>query len=166
MKFYPQAPKAPRPQSFNYAPPVVEKRRPVEPAHVPQYYDYEDEAQTTPRPIQIARPKYVVPAPPRQQPTPNNFEFTYTPEQRQDKPAAQYQYENRQPVQFPDEAQASPAPPQTPTRAEQFSLFTPAARADTFKPQVRSRKVRKRHIKRRKKGKVLFIVKKRRHFYD
>ena len=169
--FFSQSPKAARPQSFNYAPPVVEKRRPVETSPAPQYYDYEEEAPVTQRPVQLARPKYAVPAPPRQpqfvnnpQEFANSFDFSYTPEQRQEKPQAQYQYDSRQPVQFPPESEASPAPAVA-GRSEQFTLFSPASRADTYKPKVRSRKIRKRHIKRRKKGNFFFIVKKKRHFY-
>lgn len=166
IHFFWQAPKAPRPQSFNYAPEVVEKRRPVQQAPA-QYYDYEEEQQTTPRPIQIARPKYAVP-----QQRPQHFGsdagVVYAPQ----RPTAQYQtFENREPVQFPAE-NASPAP----SRAEnQFTLFSPAARADNFRTKVRRRKTYIRPVRRyrlsrwrrkRNKNKVLIILKKKKRYYS
>lgn len=172
-----KAPKAQRPQSFNYAPQVVEKRKPVyAPTQAPpQYYDYEEEVPATQRPVQLARPKYSAPkqqfAPQQQQPQRQQQQFgadagiVYAPEPRA--PAQQYQqFENRQPVQFPSE-NASPAP-QLNSRSEQFSLFSPASqRADTFKSKVRSRKLLTRIKKRRKKSKkIVYIVKRKRSYYD
>lgn len=168
-----QAPKAPRPQSFNYAPAVVEKRKPAyAPAPAPaQYYDYEEEAQTTPRPIQIARQKYSFQAqPPRQPQFGNDAGVVYAQERQAAPPAAQYQqFDNRQPLQFPNE-NASPAP--VASRAEQqFSLFSPASRSDTFKPRVRRAKFRaKKYLRRvrrrrRKPKNVIFVVKKKRKYH-
>jgi hypothetical protein len=148
---------------------VVEKRKPAfAPAPAPvQYYDYEEEAPTTQRPIQFTRPKYSVPQqqPQRQQQFGADAGIVYAPESRA--PTSQYQqFENRQPVQFPTE-NASPAP-QSPSRSDQFSLFSPASqRADTFKSKVRSRKLFKRIKRRRRKNKKFFyIVKRKRSYYD
>lgn len=190
-----KAPKAPRPQSFNYAPQVVEKRKPTfAPAQAPvQYYDYEEEVPTTQRPIQIARPKYSAPQqqftqqqPQRQHQFGSEAGIVYAPESRP--PAPQYQqFENRQPVQFPAE-NASPAP-QVNSRSEQF-LFSPASqRSDTFKSKVRkqiskrtlrilNRKLKKwkllkrrllkaKLLKRRKRNKkVYYVVKRKRSYFD
>lgn len=165
-----QAPKAPRPQSFNYAPDVVEKRRPIQQAPV-QYYDYEDEQPTTARPVQFTRPKYAVPQAIPQRP-PQQFGNDAGVVYAQERPATQYQtFENRQPVQFPPE-NASPAP-QISSRAEnQFTLFAPASRADTYRTKVRAktyivpvRRYRRNRWRRRKRNKVLFVVKKRRRYY-
>jgi hypothetical protein len=159
-----KAPKAPRPQSFNYAPQVVEKKKPAYAAPTPapvQYYDYEEEIPTTQRPVQLARPKYAVPqqqfAPQRQQQF-GSGGIVYAPEARA--PAPQFQqFENRQPLQFPSE-NASPAP-QSNSRPEEFSLFKPASqRSDTFQskvsPQISERafKLRKLLNRKLKKWKV------------
>lgn len=146
----------------------MEKRRPVQQAPV-QYYDYEEE-QATPRPVQLPRPKYAVPAQPQpqQQQFGNGAGVVYA----QERPATQYQtFENRQPVQFPAE-NASPAP-QVASRAEnQFTLFSPASRADTFRTKVRSKAyirpiIRFRRSRwRRKRNKVLIVLKKRRRYYN
>lgn len=173
MKFFlPKAPKAARPQSFNYAPAPVEQRKPVYAATpAPQYYEYEEETPTTPRPIQIARPKYAVPAPQPQQPRPqqpqyqNEFEFLYSPEQRPAKAAPQYQqFENRQPVQFPAETEA-PVVPTSNSRSEQFGLFSPASRVDSFKPKVRIRMTILKRMRKRKRSKrrVYYVIKKRKY---
>lgn len=156
--FFPQAPKAPRPQSFNYAPAPVEQRKPVYPTPAPQYYEYEEETQTTQRPIQIARQKYAAQAQQPQQPRPqqpqyqNEFEFLYSPEQRAANAAPQHQqFENRQPVQFPTETEA---------------LFSPASRADSYKPKVRIRKKLLRRIKKRRnrsKRRIYFVIRKRKY---
>jgi hypothetical protein len=191
-----KAPKAPRPQSFNYAPQVVEKKKPsYAPSPAPvQYYDYEEEIPTTQRPVQIARPKYNVPqqqfasAPQRPQQF-GSGGIVYAPEARA--PAPQFQqFENRQPLQFPSE-NASPAP-QSNNRPEEFSLFKPASeRSDTFQSKVSpkssertfkllNRKLKKWKVFKRKlkhmKGKILrrlkrnkkiyYIVKKKRSYFD
>lgn len=154
---------------------MIEKRRPIydsSPAP-PQYYDYEEEAPATQRPVQFARPKYAVQAP-QQRPQPatqtqyssvTDFDFTYGQEQRAVRPNTQYQQiDTRQPVQFPPEPAASPVPSLA-NRAEQFSLFSPAAeRADTFKSKVRPRTCYRRSRKRRKFGRILFIVKKKKQY--
>jgi hypothetical protein len=178
----PQAPKAPRPQAFNYAAPppqVVEKRKPVyapvaAPAPAPQYYDYEEEVQTTPRPIQIARPKYNAPVVSSNRPAsfPSFDDFVPQQQQQQQQPKqpVQYaqpqpQYESRQPQQFPAERQAQ-APE---SRADQFALFSPAQRADTFKPNVSSVRILRRNRKRRRKSRkssFFIIVTRKRKFYS
>lgn len=159
---------------------MVEKRKPIFEASPapPQYYDYEEEAPVTQRPVQFTRPKYAVPAPQQQQrpqqapqtqySSVTDFDFTYGQEQRAVKPNNQYQQiDTRQPVQFPPEPAATPAPSLA-NRAEQYTLFSPAAeRADSFKSKVRSRTyyIRNRKRRRAKSNKILFIVKKRKQYH-
>lgn len=187
-----QAPKAPRPQSFNYAPapaaPVVENRKPVYAAASPappQYYYEDEQEQPTQRPIQITRPKYSIPTQPPQQPRPQpppqpqqlqvqqpqymrEFDFSFDPQPARQtvKSMAPFyqQFENRQPVQFPAEGEASVPS----TRAQEYSLFSPAdARADTYKPKVRSIRIIAKGRKRRKrKNRFFIIVRKRRRYVD
>lgn len=172
-----QAPKAPRPQQAYYSAPVVEKRKPAfAPSPAPQYYDYEEEIPTTQRPVQIQRPKYSIPSQPPQprpqQPVSSDYEYSFTPVQSAAKSfAPQYQqYENRQPVQFPAETEAPTAA--APSRADDFALFSPAARADFNKPQVRAirvvKRIRLRRVlsPRRKRNQSYFIIKKKRRFND
>lgn len=173
--FQPQKPRKQQ-QSFNYAPAPLEERKQAflpTPTNV-QYFDYEEEAPRTQKPIQIARPKYAVPRPPpppppqpQRRPPPqqfgDDFGIVYAPE-RPAQQAPQYQsYDSRQPVQFPEAT--TPTPPMT-SRADQFSLFSPAPRADSYKSKVRlrKRKVKKylrRGRRRRKRKPVYYILKKK-----
>lgn len=137
----------------------------------PAYYnDYEDEVPAaTPRPVQLARPKYAVPT--QQQPQPqysDDFEFSFGPLQKQTKTVNQQpqyqQFDNRQPVQFPAETESPVS--STDSRSDQFQLFTPQSRADSFKPKVRSRRILRRSRKRRKKSRVYIIFRKKKRYID
>ncbi|CRK88033.1 CLUMA_CG001819, isoform A [Clunio marinus] len=128
-----QVSKAPRPQSFNYAPAISEKRKLAPapaPSAVPQYYEYEEQA--TPRPVQVVRPKYALPVPARPQQFINDESYSFSPQQPAPKPVERFQQiDNRRPAQFPSQTEA--IAPQIANRAQQqFSLFSPASRSDSF----------------------------------
>jgi hypothetical protein len=80
----------------------------------------------------------------------------------------QPRFDDRRPPQFPSASPATVPAQQQPSRANQFSLFSPEPKIDIYKPKVRISRVRKIKCKknRRKRNFVLYLIKKKRRYYD
>jgi hypothetical protein len=167
--------------------PAPEQQQPRK-AQPVQYYDYEEEITTTQRPLPAvpSRPKFSAPfqifaaspAPPQPARTqfanaiPNDIIYADAP--RPAKPTATFnQYQSladRRPPQFPaEDERATPtlSPNVAANRADEYSLFSPAAetRGDIYKPKVRiyyPLSYAQRRRKRRKPKNVYIVVRKRR----
>jgi hypothetical protein len=147
---YAPKPKAQAPRPYKPAPAPKPQKSYFEDLPVePQYYDYEQEAQQvrpapTPAPAPI-RPKYTqvkLPAQQQQQPQPqpqqpqyqNTIDIVYSQSPRQQAPARQSFFDDRQPQTFPAiDTQSAPAAPRIPAQPTQ--IFSPAPQRSAPAPK-------------------------------